>query len=117
MHFLENAIFLENGLIFLENGLGRFFTSERDRDCAPQPPNMCPKLLFCSNIVTGCTLRFIQSNYNSVSRGQSSIIQEFQVIILAQSGGMRAAGYQTHESCNGCHPPYTSAFHGTRRPS
>jgi hypothetical protein len=37
--------------------------------------------------------RFIRSNYNSVSRGQSAIIQEFQVIIRAQSGGMRAAGY------------------------
>jgi hypothetical protein len=85
MNFLENAIFLENGLIFLENGLERFFTSERDRDCAPQPPYMSPKLLFCSNIVTGRSLRLIQSNYNSVSGGQSSIIQEFQVIILAQS--------------------------------
>ena len=93
MHFLENAFFLENWLIFLENGLGRFFTLELDRDCAPQSANMCPKLLFCSNIVTGRSLRFIQSNYKSVSRGQSTIIQEFQVINWAQSRGMQAAGY------------------------
>ncbi len=98
MHFLENAIFLENGPMFLENGLARFFASERDRDWAPQWANMCPKLLFCSNIVTGCTLRFIQLNYNSVSRGQSTIIQEFQVIIRSQSGGMRADGYSS-SSC------------------
>jgi hypothetical protein len=115
MHFLENAIFLENGPIFLENGpiflengLARFFTSERDRDCAPQPPNMCPKLLFCSNIVTGRSLRLKQSNYNSVSRGQSSIIQEFQVIILAQSGGMRAAGYSSSSCEPTSNPPIMS---------
>ncbi len=60
------------------------------------------QFFFCSNImiVTGRSLRFIQSNYNSVSRGQSAIIQEFQVIIRAQSGGMRAASYQTQEPCN-----------------
>jgi hypothetical protein len=54
---------------------------------------MSPNILFCSNVVTGYSLRFIQSKYNSVSRGQSAIIQGFQVIIRGQSGGMRAAGY------------------------
>ena len=79
--------------MYRDHGVQVTISLERDRDCAPQSANMCPKLLFSSNIVTGCSLRLIQSNYNSVNRGQSAIIQEFQVIIPAQSGGMRAAGY------------------------
>ncbi len=67
---------------------------------------MSMNILFCTstNIVTGRSLRFIQSNYNSVSSGQSAIIQGFQVIISGQSGVMRAAGYRTQGPCNSCHP-------------
>jgi hypothetical protein len=44
------------------------------------------QLLFCRNIVTGRSLRIIQLNYNSVSRGQSAITQWFQVIIRRDAG-------------------------------
>jgi hypothetical protein len=51
-------------------------------------------------------MRFIQSNYNSVSRGQPTIIQGFQLKISSQSRGMRAASYRTQEPCSCCHPRF-----------
>ncbi len=67
----------------------------------------CVRTFFlCGNIVTGRSLRFIQSNYNSVSRGQSTKVQGFQVQISWQSRGMRAASYHKQEPCNGCQPRF-----------
>ncbi len=82
----------ESQSIFSENGCGRFFRSEGDRDRFLRHPNM-PELLFCSNVAARRSLSCTQSNYNAVSRGQSAIIQGFQDIIRGQSGGMRAGGY------------------------
>ncbi len=56
--------------------LGDCLCSERDCEEAEQPPNLrqnvCQNFFFYSNIGTGRSLRFIQSNYNSVSSSENS---------------------------------------------
>ncbi len=79
-------VLFENGFLFLENGFRSLFCSERAPVTELRSHWTCLQNLFCSNIVTGRSLRFIQSNYNSVTRGQSAIIQGFQLAIGRDAG-------------------------------
>ncbi len=93
--FWENG-FLRNWLHFFRNWFWEIFSLRARPWLSSAAAEHVSEHIVFSNIVTECSLRFIQSNYNSISR-DPSIIQGFQVttIICGQSWGMRAASYCT----------------------